>query len=237
MAVGKGAISYSYGTAVGHTATAYGGYGVAIGYNATAGYASAPGTVATASGAYAIAIGYSVYASASGSYAQVKIGSSKNYKYFDGNTWQGPSDERDKTDIQEIDGGLGTRMIKTIQPIIFRDNPRHAYSEDGSLFDYDREEHKKGTKAYPEFRASFSAQEVASFFDKEYGDETFNGVINHETYYNDETNEQTDKYFLSYTELIPFMFQAMKEQQDIIEEQQERIEKLERLILQQNKGE
>ena len=230
----------SYGTAIGYSAVANGSYGVAIrgtshgsysiaiGSSTVAGSSTYPTGSTAASGAYAIAIGYNITSSVSGSYSMVKIGNaSYNYRYFGGTgtTWQGPSDERDKYDIQPLDDCL--KMIKTLQPIMYRENPRNLYSEDNSLFNYNKEEHEKGTKAGLEYRASFRAQEVAKYMEDNYGDETFNSVVDHERYYDEDTGQNADKYFLGYGDLLPFMFQAIKEQQEIIEAQSEKINNLE----------
>jgi aromatic ring-opening dioxygenase LigB subunit len=118
-------------------------------------------------------------------------------------------------------------MIKEIQPIIYRDNPRNLYSEEGSIFDYNEEEHRKGTKASFKYRASFIAQEVAKYLEENYGDESFNDIVEHEIYYDSDIEKHADKYFLGYGEMIPLMFQAMREQQEIIEAQSEKINNLE----------
>jgi hypothetical protein len=47
----------------------------------------------------------------------------------------------------------------------------------------------------------------------------------------DETGECNDAYTLCAEKFIPFMFQAIKEQQEIIEEQEARIKRLEDLVL------
>lgn len=213
------------GVAMGYSNKSYGSYSTAIGTSCTAGSSSYPATATASYGAYAIAIGYNVTATGTGSKSYVKIGTSNNYYYMNGTSWTSGSDERDKTNIQPLHGGLS--LIKNIQPILFQYNYRTAYSDSNSILDYDIEEHQKGTKADDELVAGFSAQEVAKYFDSNYGDECFNHIIDVNREVNDETGEQDFAYTLGDTRLIPFMFQAIKEQQDIIEEQNERINKLE----------
>ena len=215
----------TYGIGVGQTIFSYGKYSVAVGMTCTAGSTSYPNTSTASYGAYAIAIGYNVSSTGTGSKSYVRIGTSNNYYYMNGTTWTSGSDERDKTNIQPLHGGLS--LIKNIQPILFQYNYRTAYSDSNSILDYDIEEHQKGTKADDDLVAGFSAQEVAKYFDSNYGDECFNHIVDINREVNDETGEQDFAYTLGDTRFIPFMFQAIKEQQDIIEEQNERISKLE----------
>lgn len=216
--------------AIGMASMATGSGNIAIGRLATATSTSsiAIGSSAKATGSYSIAIGTSVTATVSGSKGLVCIGnSSSNYRYYGGTatSWSSGSDIRDKTDIEPLTGGVD--LIKAIQPIIYRENPRDAYSETGSLFDYDKDEHAKATKAGFKYLASFKAQEVAKYMEDNYGDESFNNIIDHERWYDDVNDENIDRYFMAYGDLVPFMFQAIKEQQEVIEEQEERINTLE----------
>ena len=198
---------------------ATGSSAIAIGINTTASStaAIALGQGSKATGSYSVAIGAGVGAGVSGSKGLVCIGhSSNNYRYYGGTatTWSSGSDIRDKTDIEPLTGGVD--LIKAIQPIIYRENPRDVYSETGSLFDYDKDEHAKATKAGFKYLASFKAQEVAKYMEDNYGDESFNNIIDHERWYDDVNDENIDRYFMAYGDLVPFMFQAIKEQQDPI---------------------
>lgn len=215
-------------------ARVYGGHSIAIGSSAyaTGSNAIAIGHSASASGSYAIAIGANISSGVSGSYGLVQIGnSSNNYTNHNGTTtsWSKRSDIRDKIDIEPLTDCL--EVIKSIQPILYRDNPRFAY---GGYFEYDEEEYKKGTKAYLEYCAGFKAQEVANIMEKRYGDEKFNHIVGHEFMHNDITGEDADYYTMSYGDLIPFVFQAVREQQEIIEELQEQnkilTEKIEEIL-------
>lgn len=220
----------NYCIAVGMGSFATGSSAIAIGINTTASStaAIALGQGSKATGSYSVAIGAGVGAGVSGSKGLVCIGhSSNNYRYYGGTatTWSSGSDIRDKTDIEPLTGGVD--LIKAIQPIIYRENPRDVYSETGSLFDYDKDEHAKATKAGFKYLASFKAQEVAKYMEDNYGDESFNNIIDHERWYDDVNDENIDRYFMAYGDLVPFMFQAIKEQQEVIEEQEERINTLE----------
>lgn len=218
----------AYGLAVGSLAKGYGAYSVAIGASCTAGSASYKGTTTASYGAYAIAIGYGVQSTYASSGSYIKIGNkTNNYTCYEGTgtSWTTKSDVRDKIDIEPLVNGLD--IIKEIQPIIYRNNFRINY---GDIFDYDREEHAKGTNAEFNYRAGFKAQELAKFFDDKYGDEEFNNIVSHDIIYNDETGEEADCYGVAGADLIPFMFQAIKEQQELIEELQEKVEKLEKII-------
>ena len=70
--------------------------------------------------------------------------------------------------------------------------------------------------------------------EKSYGDEKFNYIVGHEFMHNDITGEDADYYTMSYGDLIPFVFQAVREQQEIIEELQEQnkilTEKIEEIL-------
>lgn len=229
--VAVGSSTTSYGVVVGASSSAYGAYCVAIGKNARAGSSSSLNSNSPSTGGYSIAIGYNVSAGVSSSRSLIRIGQTSHNTYFYTGTsasWSSGSDIRDKTNIQPIYGGID--LIKNIQPISFQYNYRNTYSDTGSFLDYDIEEHKKATKADDELKFGFAAQEVANYFDRVYGDEKINNIVGHDYEVDADTGETADYYSIAEGGFIPFLFQAIKEQQDVIESLEERIIKLEKIL-------
>lgn len=137
------------------------------------------------------------------------------------------SDERDKTDIKDINNALD--FITKLKPITFVNNERKLYiSEEDKksetyrkygMCEYDREAHARGTKKGSRRRVGLLAQETQQVLKDIYGTDNYANIVNDNFYDLEERPEDVEnKLTLAYANLVPFLISAIKEQQAQIEE-------------------
>lgn len=136
------------------------------------------------------------------------------------------SDERDKTDITEIDDGA-VEFLKKIKAIRYVFNHRELYIDEENLSDeerekkqkyglcaYDREAHALGTKKGSRIRVGVSAQNTQKALTEVYGDSGYANLINDNLfdYDPDEIPEGVESQLsANYEGFIPFLIKAIQE--------------------------
>ena len=215
--------------AIGIATTASQSYAIAIGQGTASGqYSIAMGISSSASNTNTVAIG--PYASESIANA-ITIGGSTTYVASIGGyrAWTNRSDVRDKTDLMPVTKGID--FIKKLNPITYVDNDRDAYfpkpdemdEEQLELYrkygmiNYDKQLHASGVLKGERRRAGLAAQEVYQALIDTYGSDNYADIVHINSYDDEESRPVEDKYTMTYTVLIPFLIQAIKEQQSIIE--------------------
>ena len=222
-------------TALGYEATASGGGSIALGYAATvSGYSSTVlGYGALANGDFSTALGNNASANGSDSTA---LGAGATVSESDSSVIQlgsdslstlrckvnltVTSDERDKTDIDNITNALP--FIDKLNPVTFVSNDRVNYiSEEDKqsenyrkygMCDYDRIAHAAGTKKGERRRCGLLAQEVVAAMQEVYGTDNYANIVN-DNFHDlaDKPSDVENKYTLAYANLVPFLIGAIKE--------------------------
>lgn len=206
-------------------------------FAATIGVFSAPnnnitiGNSSSATGSNSIAIGYGAKTNG-GTNIGAGDQSDNEYLYLGVNgipwanktgssaAWANGSDYRDKTDFQDITNGL--EFIKSLNPITYVMNDRYFYNnEDGT---FDEEGYLQGTKKKHRRHAGFKAQDVYDSLLNIYKNDNYAAIVDYTKY--DNKNNSFDKYYMRYEYLIPFLVDAIKTQNKMIEDLQEEIENL-----------
>ncbi|MBR2507748.1 MAG: tail fiber domain-containing protein [Bacilli bacterium] len=150
-----------------------------------------------------------------------------------------PSDRNDKTNIEDVEQEC-LPLIKKLKPVTFRYNYRDDYRKENpdpkyldiyGLSEYDKDEHKKATKAGERTHIGFIAQDVKSALEETYpGEDKFDIVsiagYKLPSFKENATDEEYKKYTMNYIGLIPVLVKAMQEQQAEIEELKAEITKL-----------
>ena len=222
-------------TALGNDASASGGLSTAVGNGASAaeGSSTALGTSASAVGNSSTALGNGASAGAYGSTAlgyaasvdissenTIQLGSSELSALRCQVNLTVTSDERDKTDINNITNALP--FLEKLNPVTFVSNDRVNYiSEEDKqsenyrkygMCDYDRVAHAAGTKKGERRRCGLLAQEVLAAMQEVYGTDNYANIVNDN--FHDLADKPTDvenKYTLAYANLVPFLIGAIKE--------------------------
>lgn len=137
------------------------------------------------------------------------------------------SDERDKTDIQNIGYGA-TNFLKKIRAIRYVFNSRtlylpdeeHRTEEDKENFskygicEYDREAHKAGTKKGERIRVGVLAQEVLQALKDVYDDESYGNIVDDNFHDMDKSkipDNIENQYTITYANFVPFLIKAIQE--------------------------
>ena len=222
---------------LGQTATAGGNGGVALGPNATAGgnggVALGPNTTAGANSSTAIGVGATVSTSDTNT---MQLGDSSFLSTLRCRVnLTVTSDERDKTDITPIVNSL--EFINSLNPITYVTNERVKYISDEDknsedyrkygMCEYDKEAHARGDKKGTRRRSGLLAQEVIGVMQDVYGTDNYANIVNDNLYDLPNKPENIEnQYTLAYSNLIPFLIGAIKEQQVQIEELKKEITSL-----------
>jgi hypothetical protein len=95
------------------------------------------------------------------------------------------------------------------------------------LGDYDKEQHKLGTKKGSRNRVGLLAQDVLDNIIKHYGSDNYANIVNDNLYNKREKGEDLtnveSKLTLAYENLIPFLIKAIQEQQNEINKLKEKV--------------
>ena len=217
-----------FSTAIGQTAKAWESYSLAIGDVAQAfgNDSIALGHLATANGNNSTALGYDANTSTS-DVRTMQLGATNLSTLRSAVQLSVVSDERDKTDINNITNAL--EFVKLLQPKTFVSNRRTDYINDADkssdkfaqygMCDYDKQAHASGTKKGTRRRSGLIAQNVLDALDKVYHTDNYANIVNDNFY--DITDKPTDvenQYTITYESLIPFLISAIQEQQQLIDE-------------------
>lgn len=225
-----------FSTAVGYDTVASADSSTALGYNASATRegALAIGRLSEAYGDYAIAFGASAIAGGDNTTALgvgAKVYSSDSWTIQLGSSVSlsalrckvnltVTSDERDKTDINNITEAL--RFIDKLNPITFVNNDRENYISDADrksenfrkygMCEYDRIAHATGTKKGERRRCGLLAQEVIAAMQEVYGTDNYANIVNDNFHdLKEKPSDVENKYTLAYANLVPFLIGAIKE--------------------------
>lgn len=156
------------------------------------------------------------------------------------------SDERDKTDIEQIDSAKALDFITSLDTFTYVDNDRHKYllrekNENGELdengennklydtygfCDYDREAHQNGTLKGDRRRVGCSAQQLQQKEIELFGNDNYARIVNDNQHDLDEKPPVENQLTVDYTALIPFLMASVKELKSIIEQQAREIKAL-----------
>ena len=251
-------------TTIGGNAITRGNDATALGYGASAGnfdttalgcYANASKFAATAVGCTAKALGN--YSTALGYFSEVPEAKTNTIQLGNSSTLSElsslvpltvTSDERDKTDITEINDNV-MEFLKKIKAIRYVFNPRNLYIEEENLSEeekenkmkfglckYDKEAHAAGTKKGSRVRIGVSAQQVQSALKEVFGDSSYANLIN-DNFFDLDPNEIPEgienQLSANYEGFIPFLIKAVQELSDQIDNLKElkpRVKFLEDLI-------
>lgn len=229
--VALGAFSQSTGdssVAVGSTASASGNGGTCVGEGSSAkgDFSVAIGIGASADGNQSVALGTNASTSSADAWA-IQLGDSHTSTLRCQVQLTVQSDKRDKTDIASITDSL--EFINKLNPVTYVDNGRIKYISDEDKKDkdfrtygmckYDREAHARGTKKGSRRRCGLIAQEVLGAIQEVYNSDNYANIVNDNFYDLVEKPENVEnQYTLAYSNLIPFLIGAIKEQQVQIEE-------------------
>lgn len=135
--------------------------------------------------------------------------------------WTTTSDKRDKTEFKEIEKSLS--FINKLVPLTFVDNSRINYYDDNNNFD----EVLYNTQCYKGHRriAGFIAQDVYQTIKDVYDDDNYASIVDYSRY--DDPDNEVDRYYMRYTQLIPFLTGAIQELSEKLDEANKRITELE----------
>jgi trimeric autotransporter adhesin len=193
---------------IGYNANTGGSNGVALGACSCAEtYGStAIGVKSCANGTDALAIGYNVYAPP----ATVYWGNSYNNVYnCVWSAWSYFSDERDKTDIVDLNEQLGINLIRKLRPVKYKSDPRDTYVRKCG-FEFGQ---KDGTLALEKESYGLISQEV-----KQAADEL---EVNFEAA---KISDLTGQYKLSYSDFIPVLVKTIQQIDDRINQIKNKLE-------------
>lgn len=145
--------------------------------------------------------------------------------------WTTTSDKRDKTEFKKIEKSLN--FINKLIPLTFVDNSRINYYDDNNNFD----EALYNTQCYKGHRriAGFIAQDVYQTIKDVYDDDNYASIVDYSKY--DDPDNEVDRYYMRYTQIIPFLTGAVQELskeidslKEIVSSQQEIINSLKEKI-------
>lgn len=199
-------------TALGHFSRTNGICSTALGFlaNASGGYSTALGTNAQTSNANSIQLGDATKLSSIT--AKVSITTT--------------SDERDKTDVTEIEDSA-LEFLNKVRAIRYVFNGRKLYIDNGNLSDeereklntygmcdYDKEAHAQGTKKGSRMRVGVSAQNIQQALIDVFGDSGYANLVNDNLFdYNpdDIPDGVESQLAVNYEGFIPFLIKAVQE--------------------------
>lgn len=155
------------------------------------------------------------------------------------------SDERDKTDFENIDSEKALAFIENINPVSFVYNLRDSYAKDMNDYTdeewdnynkygfkpYDKKSHSTGNKKDKRRRVGVNAQEILENINNIYGSLDVNNIVNDNLYnFKDIPESIENQYSINYKAFIPYLISAIQELSTIVKEQANRIEQLENYL-------
>lgn len=213
--------------AMGKNAKANTGSAIAIGAGAKAEFTSiAIGCGTNAAGTYSTALGFWATVPAS-DINTMQLGDNTGLSTLSCRVALSvTSDERDKTDITEIDNGA-VEFLNKIKAIRYVFNSRELYIDNENLSDeekekkdkygmcaYDKEAHAQGTKKGTRIRVGVSAQNTQKALREVYGDSSYANIVNDNLFDCDPDTIPEgveNKLSISYESFIPFLIKAVQE--------------------------
>lgn len=228
IAIGSNASAYKEGAnAIGVAASCGGEYSVALGGNASvyANYAAAIGQSTSVWGEGSSAIGYMAFVDEENNVMQ--LGSADSLSTLRSRvSISVTSDERDKADISGVYNSLD--FITRLNPVTFVSNDRTLYiskeDKESDLYrkygmcEYDRMAHQQGTKKGSRRRIGLLAQETQQALLDVYGTDNYANIVNDNFYDRSTKPNVENKLTIAYSNLVPFLIGAIKEQQEQIDE-------------------
>lgn len=241
VAIGySAAATNAYSVSIGRNTYAYGEWSVAIGPNAAViqERSVAIGKDARANAPYSLALGENAYVSGNGSTAvghNARATDNNGIQLGDPNNLSSltcrvslttTSDERDKTDIEEMGCGA-LDFLNRIHAIRYVLNHRELYIDEKNLSEgdrkkkdkfgicaYDREAHAAGGKKGSRRRVGLSAQEVQAALLEVFGSPSYLDLVNDNLFDFDPKEVPEDvesRLSMNYTGFIPVIIKALQE--------------------------
>lgn len=187
-------------------------------------FSVALGCSTKALGDYSVAIGYNAQTSNANS---IQLGDASNLSSITAKvSITTTSDERDKTDITEIEDSA-LAFLNKIKAIRYVFNGRKLYIDDENLSDeereklskygmcaYDKEAHAQGTKKGSRVRVGVSAQNIQQALIDVFGDSGYANLVNDNLfdYDPDEIPDGVESQLaVNYEGFIPFLIKAVQE--------------------------
>lgn len=148
---------------------------------------------------------------------------SQAWIYWNGSSWKkySSSDRLDKTDILDIPKENATNFINRIDGKTFVYNRRSDYMKDGK---FNKIEYLKGTKKKTRRASGFIAQEVYNQMISIFKDDNYASIVDREDY----NGYGEDRFFMRKIEILPFLVETIKYQQEIIKKNQEELDEIEK---------
>lgn len=212
LAVGSGAqAKHMYTLAVGYKAIAESDNCIAFGKqaNATASNAMAIGNGAVADTANTICLGNEKVAALN---CQVALSVT--------------SDERDKADVEEVNGEESLALIEKIKPVRYVNNHRALYAREGGSIgrgEYDKQAHARGDKKGNRKRVGVLAQQVQSVLSETFGTDNYADIVNDNLYDVPERSGEESLLTVRYAAFIPFLIGAVRELSEKVRKLEEKI--------------
>lgn len=128
--------------------------------------------------------------------------------------WMKTSDYRDKTDFLNIESDKALNFINSLQGKTYVYNHRHDYKDENGNFD--EVSYLAGTKKHNRRQAGFIAQDTYQSMINIFQDDNYADIVDYSKY--DYPDIEEDQYYMAKEALIPFLVEAIKEQQKQIEE-------------------
>ncbi len=229
----KAIASGAYSTAIGAEAAAFGcsanasmNQATAIGRmaNANAVYSTAIGTNASCRGNYSTSLGFAASTSNSNS---IQLGDPYNLSSITSKvTIITNSDERDKTDIEDIIS-KSVEFLKKVRVIRYVFNGRGMYIDEENLSEedkekkckfglcaYDKASHAAGTKKGERKRIGVSAQGVQRALEETFGTASYANLVNDNLFDftpSEIPNDVESQLAVNYEGFIPFLIKAVQE--------------------------
>jgi trimeric autotransporter adhesin len=193
-------VSLDNTVAIGYKANVGSSNAVALGaYSYAADYGSTSvGANTCTVGGDALAIGYNVYAPGQTVYWGNSYNNVYNCVWSD---WSYFSDERDKTDITNLDEQLGINLIRKLRPVKYKSDPRDTYVRKCG-FEFGQ---KDGTLALEKENYGLISQEVKQAVDEL--------EVNFEAA---RISDLSGQYKLSYSDFIPVLVKTIQQIDDRI---------------------
>ena len=208
-----------FSIAIGNNALASGNSTTALGRNSnvTATYASALGYATSATFSNSTAIGYNAQTTQAN---QIMLGHTGLVEVKYHGTLMGPSDKRFKHNVKNDVPGLA--FITRLNPVTynFKTSEFERFNSQDNADRQKRVAQEDYSESEARVRTGFLAQDVAKLCQKLNYD--FDGVSTPES-------EDSQYYSLSYVQFVVPLVQAVKEQQEIIEAQNSKLEEQEKL--------
>jgi hypothetical protein len=157
--------------------------------------------------------------------------------------WANASDYRDKTDFKSISNSL--KFINLLNPVTFVNNQREKYTsfKDTGVIDdngkmitekiFNNIDYMNGTLKGDRRISGFIAQDVYKAMIDIYNDDNYACIVDYNMYdkdIEDNNDIEPERYYMRYTQLIPFLTGAIQELSSKLDEATNKINELENTI-------